>query len=81
VFDVARPIVGKAIVCLPFFLSIFHRYDRAGERASERASERTIEFREINLDVAEIRRGPVEWKIGLRHRVWLMPTFLAFNIQ
>lgn len=27
------------------------------------ASERAIEFREINLDVAEIRRGPVEWKM------------------
>lgn len=45
----------KAIVYLPFFLSIFHRCDRASERA--------IEFREINLDVAEIHRGPVEWKM------------------
>lgn len=50
-----RPRWKKAIVYLPFFLSISHRCDRA--------SERTIEFREINLDVAEIRRGPVEWKM------------------
>lgn len=48
--------------------------------AIEQASEPS-EFREINLNVAEIRRGSVEWKIELRHRVWFTTTFLAFNIQ
>lgn len=55
-------------------------FSRFSVGAIAQASEPS-EFREINLDVAEIRRGSVEWKIGLRHRVWFTTTFLAFNIQ